>query len=159
LIKVLIMLEGTSRLLDADFSLAELLEPYYRQMVRRRLSPRNIMRRMQRTYHDWDRFFHTLPRDLGDIIERVRKGTLDVHLAHHRLDPVINRLALGMLAAAVIVGSSQMLSSAVPPTIRGLSVIGLVGVVLGFWLAIDLLRAIRKSGGLVRKDNKPGREP
>jgi len=155
LIKVLVMLEGTSRQLDADFSLAELLEPYYRQMTRRRLSPRNVFRRMQRTYHDWDRFFHTLPRDLGDIIERVRKGTLDVHLAHHRLDPIVNRLALGMLAAAVIVGSSQMLSSAVPPTIRGLSVLGLLGVFAGLWLAADLLRAIRKSGGLVDREKKP----
>ena len=159
LIKVLIMLEGTSRLLDADFSLAELLEPYYRQMMRRRLSPRNLFRRVQRTYHDWDRFFHTLPRDLGDIIERVRKGTLDVHLAHHRLDPIINRLAHGMLTAAILVGSAQMLASAVPPTIRGLSVLGLLGVVLGLWLAFHLLRAIRKSGGLVSPKPKPGREP
>ncbi len=154
LVKVLIMLEGTSRLLDPDFKLAELLEPYYRRMTRRKLSPGNLLRRLQRSYRDWDQLFHSLPRDLGDIIQRIRKGTLDVHLAHHRLDAVTNRLAHGMLTAAVLIGSTQMLSSAVPPTIRGLSVLGMLGTLGGLWLAVALLRAIRKSGGLTPRKPK-----
>ena len=39
LIKVLVMLEGTARMLQPDFSLMELLQPYQKKMLRRRLSP------------------------------------------------------------------------------------------------------------------------
>ena len=39
LIKVLIMLDGTGRLLEPHFSLMELVEPYQKTMLRRRLSP------------------------------------------------------------------------------------------------------------------------
>ena len=39
LLKVLVMLEGTGRKLDPDFVLMEILEPYQRRMLLRRLSP------------------------------------------------------------------------------------------------------------------------
>lgn len=148
LIKVLVMLEGTGRLLDPDFNLASLLEPFHRRLTRRRLAPANVLRRLQRTWIDWDRLLEALPRDLSDIIRRVRKGTLDVHLDHRHLDAVVNRVAHGMLTAAVLIGSSQILSAAVPPTLFGVSILGLAGILAGLGLALGLLRAIRRSGGL-----------
>jgi ubiquinone biosynthesis protein len=154
LVKVLIMLEGTGRKLDPDFNLAGLLEPYYRRLAQRRLSPANILRRLQRTYRDWDRLVQALPRDLGDIIRRVRKGTLDVHLDHRRLDAVVNRVAHGMVTAAILVGSALILASDVPPTIAGVSVLGVLGTLAGLALAATLLRAIRKSGGLAPRSRK-----
>jgi ubiquinone biosynthesis protein len=107
---------------------------------------------MQRTWQDWDRLVQALPRDFSDIIRRVRKGTLDVHLDHRRLDAVINRLAHGMLTAAVLIGSAQILSSKVPPTVFGVSIVGLLGILTGLALALALLRAIRRSGGLAPRN-------
>ena len=40
LVKVLVMLESTSRLLVPQFNLVELMKPYQKQMAWRRLSPR-----------------------------------------------------------------------------------------------------------------------
>ena len=45
LIKVLVMLEGTGRLLQPNFSLMELMQPYQKKMLRRRLSPARQMRK------------------------------------------------------------------------------------------------------------------
>ena len=148
LIKVLVMLEGSSRLLDSDFNLSELLEPFYEKMIQRKLAPKNVFRRVQRTYRDWDRLFQSLPRDLADVLQRFRKGTLDVHLEHRHLDTVINRIAYGLVTAAVFLGSAMVLSRAIPPTFQGASIPGIAGIAFSLWLVRRLFRAIKKSGGL-----------
>jgi ubiquinone biosynthesis protein len=148
LMKVLIMLDGTGRILDPDFNLAELLQPYYRKMTERKLSPENIFKRVQKSVRDWDSLFQSLPRDLADIIRRVRKGTLDVHLEHRHLDTVTNRLAFGIVTAALVMGSAMLWSNQIAPVFYGVSVPGLAGALYSVWLVVRLLRAIKKSGGL-----------
>jgi ubiquinone biosynthesis protein len=152
LIKVLVMLEGTSRSLNRDFSLAELLQPYYDKTIQQRFSPERLLRRLQRAYRDWDRFIDMLPRELADILQRVRDGKFDVHLEHRRLEATANRLVYGMLTAALFVGSCLLLSRQVPPTIGGVSVLGAVGLIFTFVLGLRLVRAVKKSGGLSKKD-------
>lgn len=152
LIKVLVQLEGTSRLLNNDFRLSEVLEPYKVKIMRRRMSPQALLRRAQRSVREWVRFIDLLPRQLVQILERAEKGTLDVQLRHRGLDETVNRLIYGVLTAALIMGSSQMLSSQVPPRVGGLSALGLIGLVLAAGLAVRLLAAIKKSGGLTKRN-------
>ncbi|MEM8954083.1 MAG: AarF/ABC1/UbiB kinase family protein [Verrucomicrobiota bacterium] len=148
LIKVIVMLDGTGRILDPDFNLASLLQPYYKKMTERRLSPENLFRRVQKSVRDWDSLFQSLPRDLADIIRRVRRGTLDVHLEHRHLDTVINRLAFGIVTAALFLGSTLLWHAKIPPVLFGISLPGLAGVLFSLWQVWKLWRAIKKSGGL-----------
>jgi ubiquinone biosynthesis protein len=152
LIKVLVQLEGTSRLLNNDFRLSEVLEPYTRKIMRRRMSPQALLRRARRSVLEWARFIDLLPRQLVQILERAEKGTLDVQLRHKGLDETVNRLIYGVLTGALILGSSQMLSSQVPPLVGGLSAPGLIGLVLAVGLTLRLLGAIKKSGGLTKRE-------
>jgi ubiquinone biosynthesis protein len=152
LLKVLVMLEGTSRQLDPQFCLAELIEPYYVKAMQRRFSPKKLMQRAQRTIRDWDRLLNMLPRELSDILDRIKRGTFDVHLEHRRLDTTINRLVLGILTAALFMGSAQLWSRAAPPVVGGISVFGAIGYAVATLLGIRLLLAIKGSG-----DIKPDR--
>jgi ubiquinone biosynthesis protein len=152
LIKVLVMLEGTTRSLNRDFSLAELLQPYYEKTMHRRFSPDRLFRRLQRSYRDWDRFIDMLPRELADILQRVRDGKFDVHLEHRRLEATANRLVYGLLTAAFFVGSCQLLSLQVPPTIGGVSLLGSIGLLFTCMFGLRLVRAVKKSGGLSNKE-------
>ena len=154
-LKVLIMLEGTGRLMDPDFQLMEVLEPVRKRTTERRLSPGTFFRRLWRSYHDWDRLMRALPRDLADLMDRVRQGTMDVHLEHRKLDAVVNRLTYGVLTAALFVSSSLLWSRNIPPRLFGASVPGVIGVVVAAWLSFRLLTAISKSGGLGSRDEEP----
>jgi len=151
LLRTLVELEGSARKLSPEFSLAEVFGPFYATMVSRRLSLRRILGRLQHTYRDWERLAQTLPRDLGHVLNRVRDGTFSVHLDHRHLDPVINRLVLGVMTAALFVGSSLLWSLKAPPTIDGVSVFGGVGYLIAAWLGWRLLRAIKKSGDINSK--------
>lgn len=150
LIKVLIMLDGTGRLLAPHFSLMELVQPYQRKLLQRRLSPARQIRKMRRIFSELEQLAEILPRRLRDILQQVDAGKFDVHLDHRGLEPSVNRLVLGMMASALFLGSSLMLAQRVWP-IREVSVPGVLGMALSLFLGWRLLKAISKSGRLDRK--------
>lgn len=152
LLKTLIILEGTSRRFSPEVSLAELMQPFCHRMLLRRVSPARLLKRARRAYHDWDRLISALPRDMAELLARFRDGTLTVHLDHRHLDPIVNRLVLGVLTAAIFLGSSQLWSSQAQPLLWGVSVFGALGYVISVYLGWKLLRAIRKSGNIDSKD-------
>ena len=157
LIKTLISLEGTARLLNPEFSLMEIMKPYQRILTLRRLSPARQARKMQRFYMQLEQLADGLPQRINHILEQVQTGGFDIHLDHRRLGPTVNRLVLGMLTSALFLGSSWMLAAAVPPLlfpesgpwgIRDLSVLGMFGMLCSVMLGFRLVWAIRKSGNL-----------
>jgi ubiquinone biosynthesis protein len=148
LIKVLIMLEGTSRLLNPRFSLVEVMKPFQKRLIWRRLSPERHLQRARRVVQNWQHLGEVLPRNLIGILEQVNKGSIEVHLEHQRLEPSVNRLVLGMLTSALFVGSTLLWSYQAPPLIAGIPILGVVGSLASLGLGLRLLWAIRKSGHL-----------
>ncbi len=151
LLRTLVELEGTAQRLSPEFSLAEVFQPFYTTMVHRRLSIRGILGRFQHTYRDWERLVQTLPRDLSDVLKRVRDGTFSVHFDIRHIDPVINRLVLGVMTAALFISSALLWSMKAPPLIAGVSVFGCAGYLIAIYLGWRLLRAIKKSGDINSK--------
>ena len=163
LIKTLITLEGTARLLSPKFNLLEVMRPYRRKILRRRLSPGRKLRKIRRFYAEVEHLVEVLPQGILDILEQVQSGKFDVHLDHRGLEPSVNRLVAGMLASALFLGSSLLISREVPPLvldlpltgwiplIQEISVPGMVGVTFSIALGLRLWRAINKSGHLDRR--------
>ena len=148
LLRTVALLEGTSRALDADFQLIELLKPYRNKMLLRRLAPQAVLKRLLMTTRDWDRLVRSLPNDLMEVMDRLRTSSLDVNLRHRDLDVVSNRVTWGILTASVFLGSSILLASRVPPLLLDTSIFGLIGSVGAGFLAVRLFWAIWRGGGL-----------
>jgi ubiquinone biosynthesis protein len=150
LIKVLIMLEGTARLLEPSFNLMEVLQPYQQKMWRRRLSPARQVRKARRMYAELEQLAEILPRRLREILQQIETGRFDVHLDHRGLEPSVNRLVLGLLTSSLFLGSSILISMHVWEVL-GVSIPGTLGVLVSAFLGWRLLRAIGKSGRLDRR--------
>ena len=148
LLKVLVMLEGTSRQLSPEFSLAELLEPYRVKAIQRRLSPQRMWKKLQTAYRDWNHLLEILPGDLSDILSRVKRGSFDIHLEHRRLEATVNRLVMGILTAALFVGSATLWSREVPPVVYGYSLPGVAGCAAAVFLGWMVIRAVKHSGDM-----------
>jgi ubiquinone biosynthesis protein len=152
LLKVLVMLEGAGRRLSPAFSLMELLKPYRKKMLARRISPKRQLRKARRIAYELEQLAEVFPRRLRDILQQVQTGRFDVHLDHRGLEPSVNRLVLGMLTSALFIGSVLLVINDVLPLafwpLEGVSAPGLLGVVLSAALGLRLLRAINKSGHL-----------
>lgn len=147
LLRTLVVLEGTSRRLTPSFSLAELLVRWQRRSLRRMLSPRHWILRVERARRAWVRLAEGLPRGLADVFARVRDGSYTIHLEHRNLDAVVNRLVAGVIDAALIVAASVLWATKAPPLVGGVSVLGASGYVIAAWIGWRLWRGIRRSGG------------
>ncbi len=150
LLKVLIMLEGTAKKLEPNFCLMEVLQPYQRKIMARRLSPRRQLRKAKRFAFEVQELIEVFPRRLRDIMQQVQSGRFDVHLDHRGLEPSVNRLVLGMMTSALFLGSTLLVTNHTWP-LWDVSVPGAAGFALSGFLGLRLLRAINKSGRLERR--------
>lgn len=162
LIKMLITLEGTLRQLSPNFSLLEVMQPFFRRMWLRRLSPKRQAKRVRRIYLELENLLETLPAQVSGVMQLVQEGRLDVHLAHKGLSPSVNRIVLGLLISSVFLGSSVLLAFQVPPLLFGngpwfgvekLSLLGLIGYAVSLLAGLRLIRAINRSGHLDRESD------
>lgn len=157
LIKTLVTLQGTISQTSPKFSLLEAIEPMFKRMWRSRLSPWRQARRLRRLYIEVETLVEKLPGQISSLMELVQSGKLDVHLSHRGLSPSINRLVLGLLTSSLLLGSSILMASNVPPLLfinggpfglKNLSMIGLGGFLLSLIVTIRILLAINRSGHL-----------
>jgi ubiquinone biosynthesis protein len=147
LLKVLVMLEGTARLISPKFSLTEVLAPFQKKLLLRRLSPRRQWRKMQRVAGDVEQLVEVLPRGIMEILEQVQSGKFDIHLDHRGLEPSVNRVVLGMMTSFLFLGSSILLATHAPPLIYGnVSLLGAAGCLISMVWGLRLFWAIWHSG-------------
>jgi len=150
LLKLLVTLEGTGKLLSPKFSLLEAMRPYRNKLLLQRYSPGRQIRKLRRLSWELRRLLDVVPRGLSEIMEQVQAGKFDVHLDHRGLEPSVNRLVLGMLASALFLGSALMISMDVG-RFYGVCWPGAFGMLVSAILGLRLWRAISKSGHLDRK--------
>ncbi len=144
LLRTLVILEGSARQLSPQFSLIRVIQSYYERAGASRFMPQRFLRKVRRSYRDWDRLFVSLPSDLADLLRRFRNGSLEIHHEHRRLETTINHLVVGILVAALFLGSANLLSNHLPPLVLGVSVLGMLGVLTSVFLGIRLLRVIHR---------------
>jgi ubiquinone biosynthesis protein len=157
LIKTLVTLQGTISQTSPHFSLLEAIEPIFKKLWLSRFSPMRQARRFRRMYVELEGLVEKLPSQISSLMDLVQSGKLDVHLSHRGLSPSINRLVLGLLTSSLLLGSSILLASEVPPLLfveggplglKDLSLMGLLGFMVSLMVAMRILLAINKSGHL-----------
>jgi ubiquinone biosynthesis protein len=95
-----------------------------------------------------------LPDVLARLSAGLRGGRALLRIRHENLEPLqehidraSNRLSLSLIIAAVVVGSSIVMSFHSGPHLRGIPLVGLIGYVvagvLGLWWAVAILRSGR----------------
>ncbi len=139
ILKVLIMLDGTAKLLSPKLNLTEVIGPYQHRIFLRQLSPRRQFRKLNRLMLDWRHIAQDLPRGLMRLLKEVQDGQFDVHLEHRRLEPAVNRLVMGMVVSALFLGSSMLLSNKVPPLLYGHSILGFTIFLISGALGLRLI--------------------
>ncbi len=150
LIKVFVTLEGLGLELDPSFDVAGFVEPAATKLMRRLASPRRILRANLR---DLRALLLALPADLRALLSRMRRGGFKIDLDLERLeqfglhvDKSSNRIAVGLITSALIVGSAIVMTVDVGPRILGLPAMGMLGFLASGILGAFLLWTILRSG-------------
>jgi ubiquinone biosynthesis protein len=153
MLKAFVTLEGMGRSLDPEFDMASEARPVVEQILHRHYSPVNVARRMQKSLVQTLRVVGNLPDDLSRLLRAARRGRIEVHVdinslkdVSHRLDKAVSRLTLGIVTAALIIGSAIAMN--VDPSDAGVPILGLLGFIGaalgGVWLLFSIWRSGRE---------------
>jgi ubiquinone biosynthesis protein len=142
MIKTFATLEGLGKQLDPEFNIFEVAEPYARELVRERMMSRWWITDTYRSIQASIAEMRTLVRQLTEAFRVVERGDLRIVHEHQGLQKMVNRLSSSILAAALIIGSSWLLSSKSSTYLFG--IIGFAGsALLALWLLYSILRSGR----------------
>ncbi|MDH3329943.1 MAG: AarF/ABC1/UbiB kinase family protein [Desulfobulbaceae bacterium] len=151
MMKALTTVEGVGQKLDPELELIRLAEPFMKKIKADRVKMHRLAEEAGITTADYLELIRELPEELREIISQIRQGRMMIEFKHSRLeilraalDQVSNRISFAIVLASLIIGSSLIVLSGIPPKWNDIPIIGLVGYLLagimGFWLLISILR-------------------
>lgn len=151
LVKMLMTVEHTVSQLDPKLSIVDIAEPYGKEALRQRFSREKVKREVGEVLLDYGDFIRTLPRDFSNTLKRLGEGQLNFKIEHYgldklitRLDLISNRIALSIILAGIIVGTSLFSNMSGKSVIARIPLPELsfsLAIMLGLFLAYSILRS------------------
>lgn len=149
--KAVLSIEQAGRALDPDFDLRALAAPVLRELDRERTSPRKLWRHARDFVRASFAGLEELPGQLQRLVRRFEHDDLTLTMQHRGLDRLeealqtaSNRIALGVIIGSLVIGSSLIVTTHIPPYLFGYPVLGIVGyllsAVLGLYVIWDIIR-------------------
>jgi ubiquinone biosynthesis protein len=154
LVKTIIITEGLGARLDPDFHLITVIEPYTEKLLLHQRSPRRLLTKLHRTSKDLVWLGTEAPQQLRRLVGEIERRGFEVGMKPQSFDPLlgrlerlVNRIVLGMLTSAFIIGLAILLSVYRPPgSVSWAGVMFAVGFVFAVVLGLYLAWSILKSG-------------
>ncbi|MEO6846995.1 MAG: hypothetical protein ABI443_05955, partial [Chthoniobacterales bacterium] len=158
-IKALAQVEAIGRTLNPDLNFIVLGEPYATKVIQNKYSPGQVFNLLKHLASESVDFLKVFPHDFRNFYEGFKRGRYNIPIEHKfdpkgfepfrvTLDSIANRLTNAILTASVLICSSIIILSHIPPQIRGISVIGAIGLIFGMFMCVRLVFSIWKHGGL-----------
>ena len=127
-VKALTQVEAIGRSLNPDLNFLKLGEPYAMRQIEGKYHPARIFALARKLFGESLDFLEDFPHDFRQLYQRVKHGKINIPLQHKidpegfeplrkTLDSIANRLTNAILAASVLICSSILVLSGVPPEI------------------------------------------
>ena len=149
--KSMITIEGVGHRLDPNLNIIEELTPHINRTLADEFSLKAILKRFLGSARDSLSLIENLPRDIRDILGKIKKGELKVSIEHEGLDELTktidlasNRIADGFLVGSILMASSILIAVKFPPLYQHISIFGGLGFVMANILGFKMLLAIFK---------------
>jgi len=158
-VKALSQVEAIGRDLNPELNFVLLGKPYAEKLIASKYQPEHLVALLKKLSAASIDFLEVFPTDFLLLWNRLRRGQINIPLQHKidpegfeplriTLDSIANRLANAILSASVLVCSSILILSGLPPKAWNIPVIGLIGLFLGGYMCLRLMLSIWKHGGL-----------
>ena len=146
-------IEGLLRLLHPGFNVVALCRAFSAEQTAAAHAPAQLLAATREGLEQWAGTAGRLPGEVEDLVKKMAAGRLSIDFVHRGLEFLIgeldrssNRIAVGLIVAALIIGSSLIILAGTGPTLWGLPVFGLVGFSAAFILGVLLVLLVLRSG-------------
>ncbi len=151
MMKAITTVEGVGRILDPDLELIKLAQPFMKKVKSDKLRLNRIAEDAGLVTSEYIDLLRDLPEELRSILSQLRQGRMKLEFEHRGLSElravlgqVSNRISFAIVLASLVIGSSLIILSGIPPKWNDIPIIGLIGFllagVMGFWLLLSILR-------------------
>ncbi len=150
--KAVLSIEEVGRTLDPTFDLRKYARPVLRELHNERWSPRALIGKTRSFFASVAGRLGDLPAEFDRLLRRLEQDDLTVNFQHRGLEGLnealraaSNRIALGLIIGALIIGSSQIITAGIGEhKLFGYPPLGIAGyllsALLGFWVIVDIIR-------------------
>ncbi len=151
MLRALIVLDGSTRLLYPDINIIEEFSPYVKRLLLRKYRPDVLLKSVRHSVYNFWHMYKNVPSQLSNILNKLENDELTLGFEHRGLDGlkktlehITNKLTLGIVIGSMILASSLIITTGMEPHIFGYPAIGLGGyaisAVLGLWLIVSIIK-------------------
>ncbi len=149
LIKAVITVEGTGRILNPDFSLSAIMKDVTGDIIKNKFTLSKLLDNANNFTQELFYGITTLPKEIRSIIKTLEKNQVKITLDEikikdlgYELNKTGNIIALSMIVSSLVIGSSLALNIEKAPKVFSLPVISFVGYLTAIILGIITLTSI-----------------
>jgi len=143
MLKVIMMVADIGKSLDPEFSFSSYVSPYMEELEEKDYAGREIVRRARQSATMALEGVFELPMNLNNILKRFSTGAIkfevaeaDLQRVQHIMDRSSDRVLVGLITAALVVGSSLVIfasrATITGPLLLLASLVYAVAVIIGF---------------------------
>ncbi|HSQ33956.1 MAG TPA: AarF/ABC1/UbiB kinase family protein [Peptostreptococcaceae bacterium] len=150
--RAIMTLEGTGRLINPQFSIGSVGQDFAKEYYLNKFKPKNILLNSKNYLDEIISDIRTLPKQLRSILRSVEKNELKIGIDEVRfstlennLTSMANKLSVSVVLAALIVGSSLIISSVNVENNRLIQILAGTGFFISFMMGLSLVISIIRS--------------
>lgn len=139
LVKGVGQIEGIGRHLDPSLDIMKTMKPYAKRILRERMNPKYIFEKGTKKIMQVSESWLSLPEDLRNISQKILNGELKHKhevTGFKELLKILDRLVVAIIIASLLIASSIVVLSGIPPKINEIPVLGFLGYVISAILGI-----------------------
>ena len=151
MVKALVTAEGTARLIYPDLDILSEAKDYISELALERFKPESLLHGLRINLSRFFSIQKEIPGRMLQVLDKANRGEFTLGFRHENLggmmntlDSITNRLTFGIIIAAMIIGSSMVITTGIGPFLFGFPVLGLIGYfisgILGLWLILTIIR-------------------
>ncbi|MFN8254270.1 MAG: AarF/UbiB family protein [Bacteroidales bacterium] len=133
LAKSLIIIEGVARKLDPDFNISNYVQPFAKKLISEKINPIEFFKKNYPKAIDLVNNMLEFPSALIEITAMLRDGKLNIGQLHRNEPDLLKKekklgfvLAISIVAASLVIGSSVFIALAISPLWKGISIPGII---------------------------------
>ncbi len=135
--KTILTLEGIALKYNPDFNFSSNVEPFIKELEMQRLNPKYMVDNVVRNFNKFGRFVIDLPEQTTRALKKIQEGRFKIDIDDSgirklslEIDRSSNRLAYGMIIAALLIAGSLVLRTVEPIAYLCFILAAALGIVL-----------------------------
>jgi ubiquinone biosynthesis protein len=142
------MVEETGRKLDPSFNAVEVSQPLVRKIARKRLSPLTFLDYLKKNMFEMEYTMKNVPQSITRTLYKLESGDMRIKVEHTGLERSTNKLSLSMVLAALLIGSSLIMTTDNGIFLLKFPYLGVAGFIISAILAAGLVVSILRDRGI-----------